>query len=690
MKPFHELAVFRWQLALHFNPKNGRRIQNGCRWTDESYFEMDMKILQYFHRGVVNVFRRPTVTSVILFLLLSMPAMAATVRRAIHIETAPAEATVEILFLPADGDARRRKIIPRNDLETEVLKFYEKDSVLITASAKDYESVTNLVRFEDLHTEDASTKNPFRQKITLPQLRQEIPVELLSEGDTTFSINNVQTRPATSMVFVRDNSRSRWHPVTIKAERLHYKTLEANYEHDAVETLPLRGGRRQLNVLLEEIERPAKLLVTANESGARVFLDGTPATTTPGEVPLMFTRDDGNAPWSTHVLRVEKEEYEYRPAGLLLGLPAFQTNLTFDAVKALNQKIYLPEFQPVRFFQVPMYRFRIAKGETKLEVTNSISAKDGNDAQVAKLLEFGGNPRGEAVIAGRIGAALLSNAQGKPGQVVLTLPVTNPRPGEPSEIVGTQIYLLNASGSSTPVTDGEPGIYDFDPCITKDGKTVYYSSDHGGQRGIWKKSVGGQGRSPIDPGRGVDVEPSVFTSSEGNTRVAFTRYSLRAAVGTPPFIVVQEEDRLSFAETRRGRSPAWSNDGSKIAYVSADNKICVMDANGENSRVLTAGKSVDDSPVWLPGDQQIAYASAISTAEARNGTGNYDLWRVDLDGNTQQIVSNLSFDGMPALTSEALVGEGKQGTLTYIYFISNRGAQRTGADIWKVHYFELH
>jgi hypothetical protein len=114
-----------------------------------------------------------------------------------------------------------------------------------------------------------------------------------------------------------------------------------------------------------------------------------------------------------------------------------------------------------------------------------------------------------------------------------------------------------------------------------------------------------------------------------------------------------------------------------------------MDANGENSRVLTAGKSIDDSPVWLPGDQQIAFASAISTEAARYGTGNFDLWRVDLEGNTQQIVSNLSFDGMPAVTSEALVGEGKQGTLTFVYFVSNRGAQRTGADAWKVHYFEL-
>ena len=44
---------------------------------------------------------------------------------------------------------------------------------------------------------------------------------------------------------------------------------------------------------------------------------------------------------------------------------------------------------------------------------------------------------------------------------------------------------------------------------------------------------------------------------------------------------------------------------------------------------------------------------------------------------------------MPTVTSEALVGDNKQGTLTLVYFISNRGAQRADEDSWKVHYFEL-
>jgi hypothetical protein len=633
--------------------------------------------------------QQPLLLALLVSGLLAPTARATSIKRPIRVETTPAEASVEVQIIPGDGDAQRTKTYTTHSFETEVIKFVTGDTVIVTASCPDYETVTNVLKFDDLHTKDAGPKNPFRLSLVLPQLRQQILVEFVGDSGTKFYLGGTPIPSSVSLTFVRDRSTTPWHSIVVRAERPHYKTVELTYQHDAVEALPLENGRRQLRIGLEEIERPVTLAITANEPGAIVRLDGKQVATTPGEVPITFRRSSADGPWSKHVLEVEKTGYEYRPAGLLLGEPVFQTNLTFELVKSLNQTLSLPDFQPVRFFQVPMYRFGMSQGEIKLVLTNSLSAKDANDALVTELRQFGGNPKGEPLIVGRIGAALTSNAQGKPGLVVLTLPVTNVRQSQGLEIIGSQIYLLNASGSSTPVTDGDPGVYDFDPCISKDGKTVYYSSDRGGQRGIWKKSVSGQGRSPVDPGRGVDVEPSVFTSSDGLSRVVFARYSLRAAVGTPPLVVVQEEDRLSFAETRRGRSPAWSNDGTKIAYVSPDNKICVMDANGENNRVLTSGKTVDDSPLWLPGDKQIVYSSATSPLEARNGTGNFDLWRVDQEGNTQQILSNLSFDGLPTVTSEALVADNKQGTLTYIYFISNRGAQHPDEDAWKIHYFEL-
>ena len=645
-------------------------------------------------RKAANPFKHGVLSVACLSLLLATSAHGIPIKRALRIETTPANTTIEILVVPADNDPKRAMVYHSppgqgNGWNTGPIRLATGDFLLITATAQNFESRTNVIRYEELKNREGSERNPYVVRLELPELRREVAVDLQSGPGTQFYVDGNAQAAATTLAFVRENGDAPWKKISLKADRPLYQSVERSYTYEEVAALPAQSGRRQLQIPLVEIERPAFLKVTANEAGARVLLDGKAVGSTPADVTLSFTRPNAETPWSSHQLRVEKEEYEYRPLGELLGQPAFVTNLTFEAVRDLSQKLNLPDFQPVRFFQVPMYRFAVARGEAKLLVTNSISAKDPNDTMVGKLLDFGGNPRGEPLIVGRLGATLSGNTPGKPGEVVLALPVMNPRQNGPAELVGSQVYLLNASGSLTPVTEGEPGIYDFDPCITKDRKTVYYSSDRGGQRGIWKKGVSAQGVSPIDPGRGVDVEPSVFTTSEGVTRVAFSRYLPRAAVGSSSLIVVQEEDRLSFAETRRGRCPAWSNDGTKIAYISPDNKVCVMDSTGENERVLTRGKSVDDAPAWLPGDRQLIYASAVSSEEARLGTGNYDLWRVDLDGNTEQVVANPSYDGMPAVTSEALVGEGKQGTLTFVYFLSNRGAQRTGADPWKIHYFEL-
>ena len=115
-----------------------------------------------------------------------------------------------------------------------------------------------------------------------------------------------------------------------------------------------------------------------------------------------------------------------------------------------------------------------------------------------------------------------------------------------------------------------------------------------------------------------------------------------------------------------------------------------MNANGENAQQITAGNTVDDAPVWLPGDREIVYASAASPEEARDGTGNFDIWKVNDQGNNpQQLIDNPSFDGVPAVSYEAVTQGGKTAASTYIYFLSNRGAQRTNDEAWHILFFKL-
>jgi len=73
--------------------------------------------------------------------------------------------------------------------------------------------------------------------------------------------------------------------------------------------------------------------------------------------------------------------------------------------------------------------------------------------------------------------------------------------------------------------------------------------------------------------------------------------------------------------------PAWSPDGSKIAFVSGRTgnlEIYVMNANGTGQTQITFDAELDSYPAWSPDGQFIAFRSDRS--------GNIDVWVMKADG----------------------------------------------------------
>jgi TolB protein len=119
-----------------------------------------------------------------------------------------------------------------------------------------------------------------------------------------------------------------------------------------------------------------------------------------------------------------------------------------------------------------------------------------------------------------------------------------------------------------------------------------------------------------------------------------------------------------------GRLPAWSSDGSRIAYDGCDERgddcsVWVMQPGGFNPARLTTDPS-DTAPAWSPDGTQVAFASARD--------GNWEAYLIDIaTGQERRLTNNTAIDTAPAWSPD-----GKQ-----IAFLSNR--ERT----WAVYVLEV-
>ncbi len=76
-------------------------------------------------------------------------------------------------------------------------------------------------------------------------------------------------------------------------------------------------------------------------------------------------------------------------------------------------------------------------------------------------------------------------------------------------------------------------------------------------------------------------------------------------------------------------SPAWSPEGSRIAFVSdretGSPQIFIMDSSGSGARRLTQRGSWNDAPAWAPGGDRLAFVSRIQ--------GRFDIFTCSASGD---------------------------------------------------------
>ena len=132
------------------------------------------------------------------------------------------------------------------------------------------------------------------------------------------------------------------------------------------------------------------------------------------------------------------------------------------------------------------------------------------------------------------------------------------------------------------------------------------------------------------------------------------------ADGENPHVVMQSHEPLM--------SPAWSPDGSSLAYVSFEQRlptVYVQTLKSGDRRVVSAHAGVNQAPAWSPDGKKLALV--LSTRD-----GNLDIYLLDL---TSQVLTRITDD--PGIDTEPQWSKDGQS----IYFTSDRAG---GPQIYKV------
>jgi Tol biopolymer transport system component len=136
----------------------------------------------------------------------------------------------------------------------------------------------------------------------------------------------------------------------------------------------------------------------------------------------------------------------------------------------------------------------------------------------------------------------------------------------------------------------------------------------------------------------VAQEPARATFPGENGDIAFVG---RDADGTPQIFTVSPSGenlrQLTFGKYPKA-SPAWSADGSKIAFVEdrwdpRQGDIYTMDADGSDQAALTRNRKDDSDPSWSPAGRKLVFGRQVTEDQPEIGVhGNRELFTVNSDG----------------------------------------------------------
>lgn len=229
-----------------------------------------------------------------------------------------------------------------------------------------------------------------------------------------------------------------------------------------------------------------------------------------------------------------------------------------------------------------------------------------------------------------------------------------------------EIYVLDLlTGAVEQLTDNDRS--DHAPAWSPDGTRIIFVSDRDGDDDLWLMDASGADQAQLTRSTAMDHAPA--WSPDGST-IVFSRETVSgsdllampaACLDTPQTC----EDAVTVLTSGRyDLDPAWSPDGTRIAFAASDFPglpavIALIGTGGEGYRPLEGTGASDITPAWSPDGTRLAFASFA--------LGDNDLYVMAADGTGLiQLTADPTSDIQPQWSPDGL----------YVVFASDRG----GAD----------